>query len=116
MNLLWSANNYDNGSCCGLRTGFNAFLYTPNGLVKTGAASMSADLTTNVALSATNRVYNGYTCVAFANLRNADTDADKIVNVHFDNRATSGTNMSWWCSNGLYNMRGAASDSNQNLK
>jgi hypothetical protein len=42
MNNSWHTNNYDQGSCCGLRTGFNAYLYTPNGLVKTGTLGAAA--------------------------------------------------------------------------
>jgi hypothetical protein len=72
MTNLFSASSYDNGSCCGLATGFNAYLYTPDGAVKSGTTGTAG---TNVTATGPNLISNAFACVAFANVRNGTTDA-----------------------------------------
>jgi hypothetical protein len=111
MNNNWSTTSYDNGSCCGLRTTIQAYLYDIAGGAKTAAGSAG----TNATYSSANKALNSYACVAFSNLRSGTAET-KIEDPIFESGTATGANKSWWCSNGLYNMRPAASDSNQNVK
>lgn len=65
MNNNWSTTNYDNGSCCGLRTTIQGYLYDIGGAAKTANGTAN----TNVTYSTANRALNAFACVAFSNVR-----------------------------------------------